>query len=78
MYRTVFEEDVKYMLPFLALNNKDASIIVQIFSGNKLDTFGNYINSFRMQICHVQPRIRNGSQWFERAGGTAYRKNKSA
>lgn len=78
MYRTVFEEDVKYMLAFFALNNKDASIIVQIFSGNKLDTFGSNINSFRMQICHVQHRIRNVSQWFERGGGTAYKMSKSA
>lgn len=49
MYRTVFKEDVKYMLAFFALNNKDLSIIVQIFLENKLDTFGSYINSFRMQ-----------------------------
>lgn len=51
----------KGWLFFLTLNKKDSSIIVQILSGNKLDTFGSYINSFRIQIHDIRSRKRNVS-----------------
>lgn len=43
-------KDVKSMQVFLALNKKDSSMVVQIFSGNRLDTFGSCMNPFRKQI----------------------------